>query len=90
VLAFQKPLFVGLTVAAERLVDIRKTRMTHLGEVRETDYLAADAVREEIRTARQFFTRNGWPVIDVTRRSVEETAAEIITLLDQHRSKNAH
>jgi regulator of PEP synthase PpsR (kinase-PPPase family) len=90
VLSLPRPLFVGLTVAAERLVDIRKTRMTHLGEVRETDYLAADAVREEIRSARQFFSRNGWPVIDVTRRSVEETAAEIITLLDQHRSKNAH
>ena len=44
-------------------------------------------MQEETKEARRFYTQHGWPVIDVTRRSVEETAAEILTLLEQHREK---
>lgn len=87
VLTLEKPLFVALTASADRLVDIRKSRLQHLGERRETRYLDEDSVQDEIREARKFYTRMHWPVIDVTRRSVEETAAEILTLLDQRREQ---
>ena len=83
------PLFVALTAAPERLVDIRRNRLQQLGEVRESDYFDAAVVSDEVRAARQFYRQHGWPVIDVTRRSVEETAAEIITLLEAHRARNA-
>lgn len=80
------PLFVALTAAPERLIDIRRNRLQQLGEVRETSYFDSDTVGEEVRMARQLYRQHGWPVIDVTRRSVEETAAEIITLLEARRS----
>lgn len=74
----KNPLIVGLTLSTERLVQIRKNRLLALHEEKETDYVDIDAVKEEILIARRFFSKNGWPVIDVTRRSVEETAATII------------
>lgn len=82
------PLFVALTAAPERLVDIRRNRLQHLGELRETSYLAPEDVMDEVKRARRFYQQQGWPVIDVTRRSVEETAAEILALLDVHRARN--
>ena len=77
------PLFVALTAAPERLVDIRRNRLQQLGEQRDTSYHDSEQVAEEVRSARQMYRQHGWPVIDVTRRSVEETAAEIIALLTQ-------
>lgn len=74
----KKPLIVGLTLSSERLVQIRKNRLLALHEEKETDYVDIDAVKEEIAIARRLFLKHGWPVIDVTRRSVEETAATII------------
>jgi regulator of PEP synthase PpsR (kinase-PPPase family) len=85
VLDLKKPMFVALTATPERLIDIRRTRLKHLGQHRETDYLDPEKVQEETKEARQFYTRHSWPVIDVTRRSVEETAAEVLSLLDRHR-----
>jgi regulator of PEP synthase PpsR (kinase-PPPase family) len=85
VLELQKPLFVALTASPERLIDIRRNRLTQLGELRSTDYLDAERVQEEVREARRFYSKMGWPVIDVTRRSIEETAAEVMSLLDAHR-----
>jgi regulator of PEP synthase PpsR (kinase-PPPase family) len=87
VLELKKPLFVALTAAPERLIDIRRNRLKHLGQHRDTDYLDPDKVQEETKEARRFYTKHGWPVIDVTRRSIEETAAEILTLLEFHREK---
>jgi len=87
ILDLKKPLFVALTAAPERLIDIRRNRLKHLGQHRDTDYLDPDKVQDEIKEARRFYTKHGWPVIDVTRRSVEETAAEILTLLEFHREK---
>jgi hypothetical protein len=85
------PLFVALTAAPERLVDIRRNRLQQLGEVRETSYFDTDTVGDEVRNARQMYRQMGWPVIDVTRRSVEETAAEIIALLDARTTdRNQH
>jgi regulator of PEP synthase PpsR (kinase-PPPase family) len=77
-----RPLIVGLTVSPDRLIQIRRNRLTSLKEQRESDYTDNEAVREETVRARRLFERRGWPVIDVTRRSVEETAAAVINLLN--------
>ena len=74
------PLIVGLTASPDRLVQIRKNRLLSLNEEKETDYVDRTAVSEEIAFARKLFNRQGWPVIDVTRRSIEETAAAVLNL----------
>jgi regulator of PEP synthase PpsR (kinase-PPPase family) len=87
VLDLKKPMFVALTASPERLIDIRRNRLQQLGELRETDYLDAERVHEEVKEARRFYGKMGWPIIDVTRRSIEETAAEILGLLEAHRTR---
>jgi len=77
-----RPLIVGLTVSPDRLVQIRRNRLLSLKEDRESAYIEQEAVRDELVRARRLFERHGWPVIDVTRRSVEETAAAVINLLN--------
>jgi regulator of PEP synthase PpsR (kinase-PPPase family) len=72
---------VGLTVSPDRLVQIRRNRLRSLNEGRDNSYVDIDMVRAEIVAARRLFERQGWPVIDVTRRSVEETAAAVINIL---------
>lgn len=72
---------VGLTVSPDRLVQIRRNRLRSAKENRDNAYVDTEAVRAEIVAARRLFERYGWPVIDVTRRSVEETAAAVINLL---------
>jgi len=78
----KRPLIVGLTVSPDRLVQIRRNRLLSLKEDRESAYIEQEAVRDELVRARRLFERHGWPVIDVTRRSVEETAAAVINLLN--------
>jgi regulator of PEP synthase PpsR (kinase-PPPase family) len=80
-------LIVGLMTSPERLIQIRRNRLLSLKENRESDYIDTDAVRQEIIGARRLFERQGWPIIDVTRRSVEETAAAIINLLSGGRGQ---
>jgi regulator of PEP synthase PpsR (kinase-PPPase family) len=80
------PLVVGLTVSPDRLIQIRRNRLLSLKEERESAYVESDAVREETIRARRLFERHGWPTIDVTRRSVEETAAAVLNLLTEKRS----
>jgi regulator of PEP synthase PpsR (kinase-PPPase family) len=75
------PLCVGLTEDPERLVSIRRNRLRLLNQPDVTSYVDLEAVRGEVAEARRFYTKMGWPVIDVTRRSIEETAAEIIKIL---------
>ena len=75
-----RPMFVGLTANYERLVQVRRNRLRALGQSEDSEYVDPEAVREEISMARRMFTRKGWPVIDVTRRSIEETAASIYNL----------
>ncbi|RZJ96669.1 MAG: kinase/pyrophosphorylase [Brevundimonas sp.] len=82
----RNPLVIGLTVSPERLVAIRKNRLEGLGAGGTSSYVDHDAVRDETVKARRAFERRGWPTIDVTRRSVEETAAAIINLLSERRS----
>jgi hypothetical protein len=76
----KRPLIVGLLTSPERLIQIRKNRLLTLNEEAETDYVDLDAVRTEVAFARRLFGEKGWPVIDVTRRSIEETAAAVIAL----------
>jgi regulator of PEP synthase PpsR (kinase-PPPase family) len=78
---------IGLTLAPDRLVEIRRNRLRSLNESRESSYVDADRVRAEIVNARRLYERQGWPVIDVTRRSVEETAAAVINILSGGRGQ---
>jgi regulator of PEP synthase PpsR (kinase-PPPase family) len=80
------PLVVGLSVSPDRLIQIRRNRLLSLNEDRASAYVESDAVREETIRARRLFERHGWPTIDVTRRSVEETAAAVLNLLTEKRS----
>ncbi|GAA4829024.1 pyruvate, water dikinase regulatory protein [Sphingosinicella ginsenosidimutans] len=74
------PLVVGLTANPERLIQIRRNRLLSLNQAPETDYVDNDAVAAELAFARRMFADNGWPVIDVTRRSIEESALAIVKL----------
>ena len=78
----RNPLVVGLTTSPDRLIQIRRNRLLSLNQAPETDYVDQEAVGRELAYARRMFADNGWPVIDVTRRSIEETAAAIINLLN--------
>ncbi len=81
------PFVIGLTTSPERLVQIRRQRMKLLGQEKDTDYVDLDEVRQEILEARKLFAKKGWPVIDVTRRSIEETASEIYEIYTAHQEK---
>jgi regulator of PEP synthase PpsR (kinase-PPPase family) len=76
------PMVVGLTTSADRLIQVRRNRLLSLNQSPETDYVDPDAVAREVAFARRMFADNGWPVIDVTRRSIEETAAAVIKLVE--------
>ncbi len=78
------PLVVGLTTAPRRLIEIRRNRLLSLNETVETSYVDEDEVSRELAFARRMFADNGWPVIDVTRRSIEETAAAVMRLKAEH------
>ena len=80
-LQLKNTLVVGLTISPDRLIQIRRNRLLSLKENRSSAYIDVDNVREEIVQARRLYERQGWPVIDVTRRSVEETAAAVMNLL---------
>lgn len=85
VFEMDNPLIVGLIASPERLVSIRRNRLLTLNDDRPSSYTDSDSVREEIIAARRLFERYDWPVIDVTRRSIEETAATIISLFNEKR-----
>ncbi|MBI5113346.1 MAG: kinase/pyrophosphorylase [Rhodovulum sp.] len=82
----QKPLVVGLFASPERIVAIRQNRLLGLKAHNEDDqYIDREAVTEEIVYSRRLCARRGWPLIDVTRRSIEETAAAVLALLAERR-----
>ncbi len=85
--ALRHPLIVGLTTAPDRLIQIRRNRLLTIAEGRESDYVDAERVAAEVRFARRLFADNDWPVIDVTRRSIEETAAAVIRLLNEREAR---
>ncbi|MBN8809052.1 MAG: kinase/pyrophosphorylase [Sphingomonas sp.] len=80
------PLVVGLTTSADRLIQVRRNRLLSLNQSAETAYVEQDAVAREVAYARRMFADNDWPVIDVTRRSIEETAAAIVALISEQAS----
>ena len=75
-----RPLIVGFTKDPRRLVQIRRQRLKMQGHTEETDYVDLDAVSKEIREAKSLYAEQNWPIIDVTRKSVEETAATILQM----------
>jgi [pyruvate, water dikinase]-phosphate phosphotransferase / [pyruvate, water dikinase] kinase len=82
----RNPLIVGLFASPERIVQIRENRVLTLSPQHDVDaYTDRALVAEEIAQSRRLFSQRGWPVIDVTRRSIEETAAAIQGLLRAHR-----
>jgi regulator of PEP synthase PpsR (kinase-PPPase family) len=81
-----RPLVVGLYASAERIVQIRQNRLLGLNSPQpDSAYVDRQAVSEEIAVSKQLCTRHGWPSIDVTRRSIEETAAAVASLLQERR-----
>ncbi len=80
-----KPLYVGLTASPDRLKHLRHSRLksdkNDTAAFNENLYLDELEIKDEVRKARRLFTDHKWPVIDVTKRSIEETAAEIMALL---------
>ena len=77
------PMVIGLVTSAERLIQVRRNRLLSLNQSPDTDYVNEDKVRAEVAHARRMFADNGWPVLDVTRRSIEESAAAIINLFNE-------
>jgi [pyruvate, water dikinase]-phosphate phosphotransferase / [pyruvate, water dikinase] kinase len=71
---------VGLVNSVDRLVQIRRNRLLLLNEEKITDYIDEELVKKEVQEARRLFTRMGWPIVDVTRRSIEETSVAILNL----------
>jgi len=82
-----RPLVVGLIASAERIAQIRKHRLLAMNEQGETDYVDHGAIAAELSHMRRLCSRHNWPIIDVTRRSIEETAAAIINLMRERHEK---
>lgn len=85
------PLYIGLTESAKRLVETRRNRLLNEDKdekaYRDNLYLDEEAIEDEIKKARKLFSLHGWPVIDVTKRSIEETATEIMMIYRREKAK---
>jgi [pyruvate, water dikinase]-phosphate phosphotransferase / [pyruvate, water dikinase] kinase len=86
--AVTKPLIVGLTNDPERLIQVRRNRLSMLHHDERTLYTDLEAVHEEVAAARRIFAEHHWPVIDVSRRSIEETAAAILKLIARRQGQD--
>ena len=88
-----RPMYVGLTASPDRLLHLRRSRLksddAEHKKYEENTYIDQEKIDEEVRDARRLFSKHGWPVIDVTKRSIEETSAEIMALLQNHLEQNA-
>ena len=78
-------LVIGLTVSPERLVQIRTHRLRSMNHLENTDYIDMATVSEEVVACRRYCLKHGWATIDVTRRSIEETAAAILNLYNKEK-----
>jgi len=81
---FENPFIIGLVASPDRIVQIREQRLMGLNQNEQTDYIDVDRVREEMREAKRMFVKKGYKVIDVTRKSIEETSAQIINAHQAH------
>lgn len=79
----RNPFFVGLTMEPMKLVRIRRERLDMLGQTYRTDYADIKAVSQELKDARRLFAQHGWPVVDVTHKPIEETAATILKFYER-------
>lgn len=84
------PMVVGLTNDPKRLIEIRRQRLRFLDQDPDTDYVDDEAVRDEVNNARRLYIKFGWPIINVSRRSIEETAATIMQLLARRRGEDTY
>lgn len=83
-------LYVGLSASAKRLAELRHSRLQadqNMHGMSKNEYLDLDKIEDEVRDARRLFSKNDWPVINVTRRSIEETSAEIMSLWQNYNDK---
>jgi regulator of PEP synthase PpsR (kinase-PPPase family) len=83
----KSPLIVGLVINPEKLIQIRQTRLTSIGSELSNEYIDLESIKREINESRKLFAKLDCPIIDVTKRSVEETSAKIIQLLQDKRLK---
>ena len=88
-LSARRPMVVGLTKDPAQLVQVRRNRLHLLSQADDTDYVDPEVVRKEVAQARRLCAENNWTVLDVTRRSIEETAASIIQMLSKYRGGEA-
>ena len=79
---------VGLVAEPNRLYDVRKNRLTSIKEKDKTNYINLENIQDELNNSKKAFKKYQWPVIDVTRKSVEETAASIIKIMKYTQVKN--
>jgi len=77
---FDRKTIVGFVIDPHRLEDVRRTRLNLMSEDRHTDYINIESIRKEVEDSKKFFSLKGIPIIDVTRKSVEETSASIIKI----------
>ena len=88
VISSKKLCIIGLTTEPERLFDIRRNRLSSIKENEASDYTNLEKIKTEVDQSKKIFKKNNWPVIDVTRKSVEETAASVIKIYEIQ-NKNA-
>ena len=82
------PCIIGLTTEAERLYDLRKNRLNSIKEDKNVEYINIETIKNELENSKKIFRNNNWPTIDVTRKSVEETAASVIKIYEIKNKKN--
>ena len=82
-----KACIIGLIADPERLADIRRNRVAIMKEHKIKDYTELEYIKKEVNDSRNLFKKNNWPIIDVTRRSVEETAASILKIIEIKKNK---
>ena len=78
---------VGLFADPERLSDIRKNRVSIMSESKIKNYTDLDTIKKEINDSKNLFRKYNWPMIDITRKSIEETAASIVRIYDIQKNK---
>ena len=83
----EKVCVVGLVADPERLADIRRNRVAIMKDHKLKEYTDLDYIKKEVGDSKSLFKRNNWPIIDVTRKSVEETAASILKIIDIKKHK---
>ena len=82
-----KVCIIGLIAEPERLADIRRNRVAIMNEHKIKDYTELEYIKKEVNDSKNLFKKNNWPIIDVTRRSVEETAASILKIIEIKKNK---